>query len=272
LLRAGDFLYDNYIFRYPPSALVDGVFGREVLLCSILMVALVVDSSLKPYLDALAELFFPRYCVGCSRRASDLLCRRCFEALPRIEGPRCERCGMPAVFETPVCEECKFIDFGFESARSSLRYEGVGEKVVHALKYRGHFEVVGRLMAPLLVESLRGELGYEHVVPVPLHPSRFRRRGFNQAELMARGVAERLGTRVSDKIQVVRRTRDQVLLSAAERRANVRGAFVAREPVRGRVLLVDDVFTTGATLSECAVALKTAGAGEVRALTLCRTV
>jgi len=93
---------------------------------------------------------------------------------------------------------------------------------------------------------------------------------------MARGVAERINAPVLDKLKVVCRTRDQVELSAEARRANVAGAYVAgayaaRGPVAGKILLVDDVFTTGATLSECAEVLRRAGAGEVQALTLCRT-
>ena len=88
---------------------------------------------------------------------------------------------------------------------------------------------------------------------------------------MARGVAEKINALVLDKLKVVRRTRDQVELSAEARRANVAGAYASRGPVAGRILLVDDVFTTGATLSECAGVLRKAGAKEVHALTLCMT-
>lgn len=227
---------------------------------------------MEPYLGALADLFFPQRCVGCEQRASDLLCLQCFEALPHVGRPVCARCGTPTAFETFVCDACKSVDFGFESARAPLRYEGVGEEIVHALKYRGFTRVVERLAAPLMLGVLdRGER-FDAVVPVPLHRSRLRRRGFNQAELLARGVAARLNAPVSDTLRSVRRTRDQVELSAAERRANVEGAFAVRERVRGRILLVDDVFTTGATASECAETLLRGGAEEVHAVSLCRTV
>jgi competence protein ComFC len=224
------------------------------------------------YVSALADLFFPQRCVGCEQRASDLLCLHCFEALPRIDRPFCARCGTPTAFETFVCDACKGVDFGFESARAPLRYEGVGEEIVHALKYRGYTRVVERLAAPLMLEVLDPGERFDAVVPVPLHRSRLRRRGFNQAELLARGVAGKINAPVSDTLQVVRRTRDQVELSAAERRANVEGAFAVRERVRGRILLVDDVFTTGATTSECAETLLRSGAEEVHAVSLCRTV
>ena len=225
---------------------------------------------MEPYLSALADLFYPQRCVGCERRASDLLCQGCFEALPRIGAPTCRRCGAPTAFETFVCEECKGIDFGFESAQAPLMYEGVGKQIVHALKYKGYTSVVERLMTPLLLEVVRG--GFDAVVPVPLHRSRLRRRGFNQSRLMAESLARRINASLSDTLEVVRSTRDQVELSGAGRRANVRGAFGAKGRIKGRVLLVDDVFTTGATMSECAGTLVRAGADEVHAVSLCRGV
>lgn len=224
----------------------------------------------RAYVDAIADLFYPQRCVGCSRRASDVLCRGCFESLPLIGRPLCGRCGAPAAFEVYGCTECRNRDFWFDAARAPLRYEGVGEELVHALKYRGYLPVVEKVMAPLMAGSLDGGR-FDAVVPVPLHRSRLAKRGFNQAKLMARRVAERINAPLLDKLKAVRRTRDQVELSAGERRTNVAGAYVSRGPVVGTILLVDDVFTTGATLSECAGALRKAGAGEVHALALCRT-
>ena len=185
--------------------------------------------------------------------------------------PFCGRCEAPTAFEVFGCDECRDKDFAFGGSRAPLRYEGVGEEIVRALKYRGYLRVVETVMAPLMAGVHRGGR-FGAVVPVPLHHTRLARRGFNQAELMARGVAGRIEVPILDKLKVVRRTRDQVELSAHERRANVAGAYAVRGPVMGKVLLIDDVFTTGATLSECAGVLRKAGAGEVHALTLCRTV
>ncbi len=212
----------------------------------------------------------PERCVGCERRASDVLCRACFEALPCVGNPVCGRCGLPTAFATFVCEQCKNVDFGFESARAPLKYEGVGKKIVHALKYRGYKRIVERLAVPLMLQVL-GDDRFDAVVPVPLHRSRLRKRGFNQAELLARGVAQKIKAPLSDTLEAVRSTRDQVELSAAQRRANVAGAYSATVPVRGTILLVDDVFTTGATMSACSAALLRAGATEIHALSLCRT-
>jgi ComF family protein len=163
------------------------------------------------------------------------------------------------------------VDFGFESAKAPLRYEGVGKEVVHALKYRGYKKIVPRLATPLMLQAL-GDVRIDAVVPVPLHRSRLRKRGFNQAELLARGVAAEINAPLSDTLKAVRSTRDQVELSAAQRRANVSGAYRASALLRGQVLLIDDVFTTGATMSACASTLVHAGAQEVHALSLCRTV
>ena len=229
-----------------------------------------MSETLQPYLAALADMFYPQRCVSCERRSSDVLCRACFEALPRVGHPVCGRCGLPTAFANFVCEECKNVDFGFESAKAALKYEGVGKKIVHALKYRGYKQVVDRLATPLMLQAL-GDDHFDAVVPVPLHRARLRNRGFNQAELLARGVAQKLNASVSDTLEVVRSTRDQVELSAAQRRANVAGAYRAKDPLHGRLLLIDDVFTTGATMNACALSLVGAGAKEVHALSLCRT-
>jgi ComF family protein len=229
-----------------------------------------MSETLQPYLAALADMFYPQRCVSCERRSSDVLCRACFEALPRVGHPVCGRCGLPTAFANFVCEECKNVDFGFESAKAALKYEGVGKKIVHALKYRGYKQVVDRLATPLMLQAL-GDDHFDAVVPVPLHRARLRNRGFNQAELLARGVAQKLNASVSDTLEVVRSTRDQVELSAAQRRANVAGAYKTKNPLYGRLLLIDDVFTTGATMNACALTLVNAGAKEVHALSLCRT-
>ena len=192
--------------------------------------------------------------------------------MPLVGHPFCARCGAPTAFGVYGCGECSNRDFGFDGARASLRYEGVGKELVHTLKYKGYAPVVEKVIAPLMANVLDGNERFDLVVPVPLHRTRLAKRGFNQAKLMARGVAKRISAPVLDKLKVVRRTRDQVELSAEARRTNVTGAYASRGPVAGKVLLVDDVFTTGATLSECAEVLRKAGAGEVQALTLCRTV
>jgi ComF family protein len=147
---------------------------------------------------------------------------------------------------------------------------------IHALKYRGKRRLAARLADELLaVAGVRDLLSADAVlVPVPLHPRRRRQRGFNQSALLARALGARTGLPVVEALRRRRDTDAQTGLSAAARRANVRGAFVARVPpalLRGRpVVMVDDVVTTGATATACARALAGAGADEIRLLTLAR--
>ena len=175
------------------------------------------------YVSALADLFFPQRCVGCDRRASDLLCRECFEALPtrrRVSCPLCARCETPTAFETLVCDACKGLDFGFESVRTPLRYEGVGDEIVHALKYCDYAKVIESQEAGCTADARGAQprrVLRRRRARAALHRSRLGRRGFNQAELLARGVAAGLAALVFDTLEVVRRTRDQVELTAAER-------------------------------------------------------
>jgi predicted amidophosphoribosyltransferase len=126
--------------------------------------------------------------------------------------PFCGRCGAPTAFDVYGCVACSNRNFGFEDARDLLRYEGVGAELVHTLKYGGYLRILERVMAPLVAGVLSGSPDsnrFDGVVPVPLHRSRLAKRGFNQAELVAHGGAQRINAPVLDKLKVVCGTRDQ---------------------------------------------------------------
>jgi competence protein ComFC len=167
---------------------------------------------------------------------------------------------------------------GFDYARSAARYEDVVREALHAFKFRGRRALAAPL-GDLLVEAMEGRLPAAVpavLVPVPLHPRRERERGFNQASLLAQRVGRAWRCPVRDDVLVrAVATHSQTELDAPARRANVRDAFRLRRPelIAGRhVVLVDDILTTGATLSECARCLRDGGAAAVGALTVARVV
>jgi ComF family protein len=178
----------------------------------------------------------------------------------------------------PLCAGCRRRGPGFDYARAAAPYDGVLRDAVHAFKFAGRRALAAPL-GDLLVEL--GTTGLPAgmpglLVPVPLHPRRERERGFNQATLLARRLGRAWGCPVrGDLLARTVATPSQTALAAAARQANVRSAFRLRRPapVAGRhVALVDDVLTTGATLSECARCLREAGAVMVGALTVARVV
>jgi len=239
---------------------------------------------------AALDLVFPALCpvcdvaLGAGRR--DPLCGRCWGAIDRLPPPGCDVCGAPsplrADFARPrapgvwrACWTCTTSPPAYDYARSAAAYEGPLREALHALKFSGK-RAVARPLGDLALEQCRAFLptGIEALVPVPLAYERERERGFNQAALIADRLARALEIPVIPGwLGRLRATRPQSDLSAAERQANVRGAFRASRRVAGRhVLVVDDVLTTGATLGACARALRDAGAWRIGVLTVARVL
>jgi ComF family protein len=194
-----------------------------------------------------------------------------------VSPPYCTRCGEPFGGEGPrhPCERCLRRPPPFLFARAPFLYGGALREAIHRYKYQGAWEL-GRALASLFARGARElELGaFDLVAPVPLHPRRLAERGFDQTVPLARAVARAhrlpFGSRVLTR---VRHTPPQALLSGEARRVNVRGAFAVPRPQRVlglRVLLVDDLLTTGATAAECARALLAAGADQVAVVVLAR--
>lgn len=202
------------------------------------------------------------------------VCASCLARTERIAAEDfCPGCGRSAAAAgEPLCLECRFDPPEYDSAYCAAHYRRVPRALVHLLKYE-RVRTVAPWMAAALDTAELPASGVDLVVPVPLGPGRGRRRGFNQSEAIARHLARRRGWRLAARALARRReTLPQAGLSAEERKENVRGAFRARaELVAGRrVLLVDDVLTTGATARACAVALKRAGARAVRVAAFAR--
>lgn len=221
---------------------------------------------------ALRALFPPgAQCLVCGdpRRADEkyALCPDCREALLRLrlrEGV-CPRCMHP-LGETGLCPFCKACNLnGLRAGYGAYRYAGAARQLVRALKFDYQNEAARALAAGMAQCFPAHE--YDALVPVPLHRRRQRMRGANQAQILCDLVGARVGLTVLDVLQRVRKTQTQTALDQAARRRNVQGAFALAQPVEGlRLLVVDDVRTTGATTRACGEALLTAGAKYVGVL------
>lgn len=233
--------------------------------------------------DDLLELLFPPRCQLCGSFASDPLCESCSAEALLVESPWCLYCGTPlAPGRCPeqLCAECRAGRWLSGMRAAGLHAEKLREAVIR-YKFEGRTRLAatfGEMLARLIeAEARQGGLPLRDcaaLVPVPLHRNRRRWRGFDQTELLCEVIAERVGIAIwTDIMTRVRDTPPQVQVSGSRRRENVQGAFevTRRAKVAGEcIILVDDVFTTGATMEECALELRRAGAAAVFGLTITR--
>ncbi len=230
----------------------------------------------------LLDLVFPRACAACGGAAADHALHLCWDCLARVSyvaPPFCSLCGDPVAGRVDgefVCFWCTKTGPHFERARSAARYSGVVRDLLRQFKYGHALWLRGDLAGVLkaCVEAHYAPDDFDAVVAVPLFRARRRERGYNQAELLARRLARAFGKPLLSRcVARVRPTATQTHLTAAERATNVRDAFQVRFACRlkgRRLLLIDDVMTTGATVNECARALKEGGAERVLVATLAR--
>ena len=239
---------------------------------------------MKGIVKVLVDLIFPPVCAFCGTPLAEddrgEICPGCLRNVRFVSPPICPKCGLPFVSQSGddhLCGQCLRGKWHFGSARALGLYDGPLREAIHALKYEGKAFLAKPLVGLLDRAYPFMDYGsYDLLVPVPLHPKRLRERGFNQALVLGRAMARREG--VSCTGFVLRKTRSsapQIDLSPKEREKNVKGSFAVVDPakVRGkRVLLIDDVMTTGSTVNECARELLKAGVMEVDVFTLARTV
>jgi len=238
---------------------------------------------LKPFFAAALDVLFPPLCHVCRRfipAAGELhICPDCRELMPPIAAPLCIVCGVPFVGAgyDHVCGSCSTSP-AFDAARAALAYEGASRDLIHAFKYRNKTHL-RRPLALLTMEMLSDFIRSRRpdlIMPVPLHRKKLSSRGFNQAVLLGEILSQRLKIPLDRRnLRRIRWTEPQVNLAAHDRRTNVRGAFSIHESalMNGcRVLLVDDVLTTGSTAGECGRVLKAAGATDVTVITVARAL
>lgn len=216
------------------------------------------------------DLVFPLYCAGCGNQGA-VLCPACLASLPQLRPPLCPVCAQPG--PSGRCGWCAANPPAMDGIRAPFRMEGAIREAIHGFKYRGVRAAAPELSLLLGSYLESNSLPGDVLVPVPLHPRRLRTRGYNQAALLARELGKLTGLPVNEDL--LRRTRDtppQVQTGGrVERGRSMAGAFECAGDARGlAVILLDDVTTTGSTLSACAAALKQAGAASVWGLVLAK--
>lgn len=224
---------------------------------------------------ALLDLLFPPHCVAC-RRAGALVCASCAQAVLPVGPTICASCGRPQAYSVPRCEQCQRLTTDpLSGVRIAALHTTPLREMIHAFKYAQQPELAAPLARYLiaLVQTLPwwGTFpSVDGVIPVPLYSVRYQERGYNQAELLASAFCDRVQLPLQAGWLVRQRsTHSQVGLTAVERQRNVEDAFVAADAVLGkRLLLIDDVYTTGATMRACAQAALDAGAAIVYGLAL----
>ena len=212
------------------------------------------------------DLLFPLQCLGCQREGN-LLCAQCRDGLDKLNPPCCTVCAQPSA--RSLCNWCRRNPLAIDGIRAPYLMQGPVQEAIRSLKYRGVRAAAPELAQYMTHRRITGDL----LVPVPLHPRRLRSRGYNQSALLARELGKLTGLAVDERL--VFRTRDtppQVQAASREqRRSNVQDGFRCGDSLSGgSVILVDDVATTGSTLSACAAALNDAEAGSVWGLTVAR--
>jgi ComF family protein len=228
-------------------------------------------------LGAAERWLLPGACLLCgdpSERAGTgaadpLVCGPCRLGFPRLPYPRCARCGQPLA-PGIGCRLCSAWPAGLGGVQSAVWLDAGARRAVHLLKYEGWWRLA-EVMAEVMATSLEWR-GEPTLVPIPLSTARARRRGYNQSAVLAQALGQRLGFRVHPALVRTRDTGTQTVLTPEARRANLAGAFGARGHPPIHPVLVDDVFTTGATLAEAGHALLEAGAATVEAVTFARAM
>ena len=231
--------------------------------------------------EALVSLLYPPHCAKCGAdtAAGSHLCAECARQAPAIKPPFCRQCSQPfdgAIDGEFTCANCTDRMFQFDCAVARYLSRGVVREFIHRFKYDRHF-YLRHPLADWLAETLEDDRiraqPFDALIPVPLHSARFRERDFNQAEILTELLAKRAGKPMVRALKRIRYTTTQTRLDREQRMENLRNAFRVRHTsdVQSRhLVLVDDVFTTGSTVEECARVLRQAGAASVRVVTVAR--
>lgn len=225
-------------------------------------------------LQKILGLLYPERCIFCNDICKEGICSKCKEKVHPITEPRCKKCGKPVQYEEQeFCYDCRNRNFHYEQGRSLWLHEGLVKKSIYGFKYKNrrvYAKVYAREMMEQFLELLK-IWKIDVIVPVPLHKKRYRKRGYNQAFLLADEISKITGIQTDEELVVRKRDTDpQKEFGNKDRKKNLKGAFeVTKRGIKNRrILIVDDIYTTGSTIDEIAEILKKAGAGDIFFLTI----
>ncbi len=238
---------------------------------------------MKEYVDSFLELIYPEKntCFICEKYDEEIgeryICCDCEKKIKKIIPPVCAKCSKPINYDksTELCRECSGDERYFETSKSLYAYEGVIKNAIYKYKYYNKpyfYKFFGNLLVDYM--NREGYLNFDYILSVPLHPSKLRSRGYNQAELLAKYLSDKLSIPYIVALKRTKKTEKQSEQSKEERRKNLKNAFIVKKSsdiiLNSTVLLVDDIYTTGSTVNECSKALITYGVKKVYVLTIAR--
>jgi ComF family protein len=236
---------------------------------------------LKDFLAGLVDILFPPACILCKMSISlnykkTQVCHACQDSIKKNNPPFCGKCSRP--LKNPLrdfCKICEHQSLHFDHAWGACRYDDTMKRLIHLFKY-GQKTALRHLFFSLINDFVQNYnikiRSFDHIIPVPIHPTRLRERGFNQSELIAQIISDNYHIPLSKNSLIrIRHTPNQARVSKKERWTNTYQAFRIKQPfhlTNKNILIIDDLYTTGATSCEIARILKNAGAGKVCILTL----
>lgn len=219
----------------------------------------------KKIVSGFENLIFTNHaCLACRREIEDgtkySLCKNCNQNMARLGGTLCKICGDVILEGNNYCDRCKRLSFDFDYSNSFTFYDEIGARIIKRFKYNGK-KYYSKYIAEMMLENAKYFDGIDIITFVPISGKRRKERGFNQAEEVAYVLGEKLGIEVIDTLDKIGKGRHQAGLTQKERRQNLSGTFALKEEVKKlikdkNILIIDDVFTTGSTLSECAKVLR----------------
>ncbi len=219
------------------------------------------------------------FCIGCGREIPDgtefSICEKCLKSMEKLDGRVCTKCGEKLVGESLVCDYCKNIDYSFNSNRSCFYYDDIASRIVKGLKYGGK-KYYANYIAQIMAMKTEVLCGIDFITCVPISTKGLRSRGFNQSELIAREIAKLSGKEFIQTLLKDNTAKHQAGLSREDRLDNLKGSFHLIEEVKSKIrskniLVIDDVFTTGATLIECSKEILRAKPKSIKTFTFAKT-